>query len=362
MYRPNKLVRNLLYPFAYAYGGIISFRNYLFDTQKMKSVKFDFPIISIGNLSTGGTGKTPHTEYLINLLKDQYQTAVLSRGYGRNTKGYLLAQGNVNAQEIGDEPMQYFFKNADIKVAVSEQRLIGIPALLNDAPDTEIILLDDAMQHRRVQPGLNIMLTDYSLPFYKDAMLPSGNLREPRSGYKRADIIIVTKCPQHLSANEKLDITKQIQPNTNQKIYFSTLSYQEPYPFLGDGNYYFSLKNAHILLIAGIANEKPLVDYLEKNGASVTLLNFGDHHFFTLSDLEFIKESYDIARKENPETILLTTEKDIVRLALHIKQLQEWKMSIWVLPITVTFLEKEKEFNNDILLYTKNTKEKYSIH
>lgn len=356
MYRPNKFIRSLLYPFSLLYGSIIALRNYLFDTGKLKSVKFDFSVISVGNLSTGGTGKTPHTEYLINLLKDRYKTAVLSRGYGRSTKGYLLTKGNVSAQEIGDEPMQYFFKYTDITVAVSEQRLIGIPALLNDVPNTEVILLDDAMQHRRVRPGLNIMLTDYNFPFYKDLMLPSGNLREPRSGYKRADIIIVTKCPQQLTANEKLDIVKLIQPTAKQQVYFTTLNYQEPYPFLGAATSDFSLIKARILLIAGIANEKPLVEYLEKNGAIVTILNFPDHHYFTQRDVEFIKESYDTAKQQNPDTILLTTEKDIVRLALHIKQLQEWRMSVWVLPIIVTFLENEEKFNNCILEYIEKEK------
>ena len=214
-----KSFRIFLFPFSLIYGFIIVVRNFLFDKDIIKSVSFNFPIIAVGNLSVGGTGKSPMVEYLITLLKDKYKVATLSRGYKRKLKGYVLAQAHTTAIEIGDEPMQFHSKFPDVAVAVGEERIVAIPQLLQDCPETNVIILDDAFQHRVIKPGFNILLTEYDNLFTKDFFLPAGNLRDQKSSYKKADVIVVTKCPFNLSKEEKDTIKKEIDPLPHQKVF-----------------------------------------------------------------------------------------------------------------------------------------------
>src|SRR5687767_9450524 len=224
-----KSFRFILYPVSVFYGGIIWLRNLLYDKNILKSSSFNFPIICVGNLAVGGTGKTPMVEYLVRLLKDEYKVATMSRGYKRKTKGFAIANEGTTALDIGDEPMQFFKKFPDITVSVAEERLVSIPQLLHDKPETRVIILDDAFQHRQVKAGLNILLTEYRDLFTRDFILPAGNLRDMKSSYKRADIIIVTKCKSHLNEEEKLKLVKEIKPLEHQKIFFTKIEYGSPY-------------------------------------------------------------------------------------------------------------------------------------
>lgn len=278
----------LLYPFAMLYGAIIWLRNKLYDAGFLSSVEFSVPVICVGNLSVGGTGKTPHVEYLIRELQYQYKVATLSRGYKRITKGFLLADENSNALRIGDEPMQYHIKYPDIEVCVAEERLTGIPQLLLNRPNVDIILLDDAYQHRSVKAGVNILITDYIRPFYSDYILPYGSLREARKAYKRADIIIVSKCPEALTLTQSILITKQIQPLAHQQVYFSSIRYKEPYDLFT--NHPVSIAGKKVILVFCIARPQSLIDYVKTQTPDVHLLSYPDHHYFLSKDIAEIKE------------------------------------------------------------------------
>ena len=224
-----KSFRFVLFPLSIIYGFVIWVRNKLYDKNILKSASFNFPVICVGNLSVGGTGKTPMVEYLIRLLKTEYKVATMSRGYKRKTKGFAIANNNTTALDIGDEPMQFYKKFPDITVSVAEERLVSIPQLLHDKPNTNVIILDDAFQHRQVKAGLNILLTEYRDLFTRDFILPAGNLRDLKSSYKRADIIVVTKCKSHLNEEEKSQIIKEIKPLAHQKIFFTKIEYASPY-------------------------------------------------------------------------------------------------------------------------------------
>jgi tetraacyldisaccharide 4'-kinase len=248
-----KSFRFILLPLSVLYGFIIWLRNKLYDINIFKSASFNFPIICVGNLAIGGTGKTPMVEYLIRLLKENYKTATMSRGYKRKTKGFAIADKNTTALDIGDEPMQFYKKFPDITVSVAEDRLASIPQLLHDKPATKVIILDDAFQHRQVKAGLNILLTEYRDLFTRDFILPAGNLRDIKASYKRADIIIVTKCKSHLTEEEKDKLTDEIKPLPHQKIFFTKIEYGSPY-HLFNKNEKFLSPDTNILLICGIAN------------------------------------------------------------------------------------------------------------
>ncbi len=320
-----KILRYILFPIEPIYFLVTWFRNKLYDIGIKKSVSYDFPVICVGNLSVGGTGKTPMIEYLINLLKDEYKVATLSRGYKRKTKGFQLADKNANADSIGDEPFQFYskFKN-DILVAVDSDRRNGIQNLQQHIP--EVILLDDAYQHRKVKAGFNILLTTYDNPYFKDIVLPTGNLREPRNGANRANIIVVTKCPKVLSESEKDDIIKRINPEKHQHVFFSTIAYS---------NKLFSVKKTITInnlesftLVTGIANATPLVDSLKGKNLNFEHLNFKDHHDFTKEDITALE------KKE----LIVTTEKDFMRL----KQYDSLQNKLFYLPITVSINEASK--------------------
>ena len=334
-------------PIALLYGLVVGIRNFLYDTEAIKAVEFSIPVVSVGNLSVGGTGKSPHIEYLIRLL-NEFQPAILSRGYKRKTKGYVFSKGIPTAEQIGDEPTQFKLKYPQLSVAVAESRALAIPQLLFDAPKTRVVLLDDAMQHRTVIPGMNIMLTEYDNLFTRDFILPVGRLRESRSSYKRADIIIVTKCPVDLSNEQRQKILNEIEPLQHQQVYFSTLVYYNPY-YIYNGNQRITLnKQMDVLGISGIARPEAFKEYVTANANRAFFREYQDHHDFDRADLEAITESYQNLESDNK--IIVTTEKDAVRLSKFREWIIEYKLPIFVLPIDVRFSGNDGEkFNQHIL-------------
>lgn len=352
LYHIFSVVRILLYPFALLYGAVVWLRNRLYDTGFFSSIEFSVPVISVGNLSVGGTGKTPHVEYLIGLLQYQYKIATMSRGYKRHTQGFLVADENTNALRIGDEPMQYFMKYPELVVSVAEERITGIPALLQRRPEVEVVLLDDAYQHRSVKAGLNILITDYSRPFYTDHILPYGRLRERRSAYKRADVILVSKCPPSLDATTAADIVKKINPLPHQQVFFTAIQYHTPYNFITREP--VSLTGGNIVLVCCIARPEPLIAQLRQQANDVHILSYPDHHYFVTKDLEEIKAAYDNWQVNNK--VIVTTEKDAARLQLHYDKLKEWGITVVVLPIAVSvLLGKNDVFNGIVLKYVEKT-------
>lgn len=323
-------------PFALLYWLGIAIRNWLFDKNISKSSGFGLPLICVGNLSVGGTGKSPMVEYLVRGLKDKFKVATLSRGYKRKTKGYALANENTIALEIGDEPMQFHLKFPEVPVAVGEERLVAIPQLLHDRPDTEVIVLDDAFQHRRIRAGLNIILTDYNNLFTRDFYLPTGDLRDLKSSYKRANIIIVTKCKPDLADAEKQKIAKEINPLSHQQVFFTAIEYGELYHITTNKQLALDSKT-EVLLVTGIANPRPLKKLLEEHSSSYHLSQYSDHHIFSIDDLNDIKKRFDTIETTNK--IILTTEKDAVRLAKFNNEIAE--LPFYIIPIRHRFLFDE---------------------
>lgn len=349
------LVQILLAPFSLLYGLGVSIRNGLYSRGLLKGVEFNVPVISVGNLSVGGAGKTPHIEYLIRLLKDYIEVATLSRGYRRKTRGFLAVKRRMNAEQAGDEPLQFKRKFPDIMVTVSESRTFGIPRIMMDRPDIQAILLDDAFQHRSVKPGLNILLTEFSLPFTRDYLLPSGRLREWRSAYQRADIIIVSKCPPEMSAGQKEEMIREINPLPRQKIYFSCYRYGNPY-YIFNPAYTVALNpGLDVLLISAIANTDYLVDYLDEQAGAVRVLEYEDHHYFSKYDVGQLKAKFD--QVESKKKLILTTEKDAMRLELHREFLISNRMPVFAIPVEVQFHFGGGElFDQDIRNFLLNFK------
>ncbi|MEP7320668.1 MAG: tetraacyldisaccharide 4'-kinase [Saprospiraceae bacterium] len=335
------LIRILLAPFSLLYGLAIAFRNILYKQEVLRPAKFDIPVISVGNLSIGGTGKSPHIEYLMEWLKQYIPVAVLSRGYKRETTGFLTGHQVQNVKQIGDEPYQFMIKFPDVPVAVSESRELGIPMLLKYYPDTKLILLDDAFQHLSVKPYINILLTSYDSPFTEDYLLPSGRLREWRSSYKRADIIIVTKCPVGLTQEDIMPLKKRINTQSYQTIFFSEYRYLLPYFIFNRSTTYSWKKEVYILLLSGIANTAYLETYIKQRVTYVHLLPFADHHWYTNYDLGQIKRHFD--ELPGPDKIIITTEKDATRLSLHREYIIENKLPIFVIPVEVNFLWNDED-------------------
>ncbi len=325
-----KNLRKILFPFSLIYAAITSLRNFLYDKNIKKSIGFDIPVIAVGNLSVGGTGKTPMVEYLIRLLADKYNLAVLSRGYKRKSKGFYLANDITTIEEIGDEPFQYHSKFKNIHVAVNADRVEGVTKILAALPTTEIVLLDDAFQHRKIKASFYIMLTAYNDLFYNDLVLPAGNLRECKSGVKRANVVVVTKCPKNLSEAEMLQIKSRIDID-NDKIFFSTINYHQAVTNNVEEIPVIDLKNDFIA-VAGIAKPEYFYEYL--NCTKNDCLTFPDHHFFSDQDLK------NILQKANGRKII-TTEKDYMRL-----QNQLPKNQLFYLPIEMDFIKEIEQFNN----------------
>lgn len=344
-----KSFRILLLPFALLYWLAIAVRNWLYDKNIFRSSSFGLPLICVGNLSVGGTGKSPMVEYLVRLLKSQFKVATLSRGYKRKTKGYALAGPATTALEIGDEPMQFHLKFPDVPVAVGEERMVAIPQLLHDKPGTEVIILDDAFQHRSVKAGMNILLTDYHNLFTRDFYLPTGDLRDLKSSYKRAQIIVVTKCNPSITAEEKQKIIKEINPQQGQQVFFTSIEYGEVYHIL-DRKATSLSENTEVLLVSGIANPRPLEGLLEKYCKSYHVMPYSDHHIFTIDDLKDIRKKFSNLEAENK--IILTTEKDAVRLVKFNTEIADWP--IYVIPVRHHFLFGEGEiFNQSVVNYIR---------
>lgn len=330
-------VRKILFPLALLYGWITQFRNFLFDKGVLKSYTFDLPIIAVGNLSVGGTGKTPQIEYLIRLLSSNYKIATLSRGYKRKSEGFILADATSNAEILGDEPFQFYKKFPEITVAVDADRKNGIENLLAQPQKPEIILLDDAFQHRKVNAGFYILLTAYGDLYADDFILPTGNLRESRSGAKRADVIVVTKCPNDLSVEKQNNIRKKLNIASHQKLYFTAIQYDDTVYNEKESKAVADVKFADKLLLAGIAKPKPFFAYLQQNNDEI--LEFPDHHHFSETDIS------NILKKAN-NNIIITTEKDFVRLTGRIPEAQ-----LFYLPIKNVFLSDSADFDQTIKNY-----------
>ena len=346
----------ILLPFAWLYGGVMAMRNWLFDQGYLPQQSFDLPIIAVGNLAVGGTGKTPHTEYLLRLLTQSGQhCAMLSRGYGRKTKGYYEAKGGTSA-DVGDEPWQVQCKFTEVDVCVCEKRVEGIERILKHL-QPDVILLDDAYQHRYVKPGLSILLTEYSRPYFSDYVMPAGRLREHRCGAHRADVIIVTKCPEEVSEAEQEVFRKKIAPLPHQQVFFTRFDYGALYPFgrplhhKEKDNAQMSLQGQRVLLLCGIARPKSLIDYLQPQCADLEVANFRDHHNFT------DKEITDLALRAEQYDKVVTTEKDAARLASYTLP-DALKERLLVQPIEVKFIDNEShKFTQTIIDYvTKNSR------
>lgn len=329
----------------------------------IKAASFEVPLISVGNLSVGGTGKTPHIEYIIHLLKYVYQVGTLSRGYGRRSHGFILADHTATAASIGDEPMIFKIKNPDVTVAVGEERAIAIPKMLLEKPELDVILMDDAYQHRYVRPGLSILLTEYDNLFTRDDVFPAGWLRESKKHYHRADIIIVTKCPETLNDIEQKSIEAELKPFTYQHLYFSAIEYGDLYPLFRDQAQppvtmnADTLKTKDVILLTGIANNAKLLKYLEQKANRVYQNSYKDHHNFDEYDLENIRETYNHIAGDNK--VIVTTEKDAVRLWQHRAWFLANNIPIFVQPIRVSFLGNDgAAFDADIIKYVEVTRAK----
>jgi tetraacyldisaccharide 4'-kinase len=347
-----KSFRVLLLPFALIYGFIVWFRNWLYDKGINGTTSFGLPVICVGNLSTGGTGKSPMVEYLVLHLKNLYKVATLSRGYMRKTSGYALASEHTTAIDIGDEPMQFYRKFPDVPVAVGEQRIMAIPQLLHDKPETQVIILDDAFQHRAIKAGFNILLTECGNLFTRDFYLPTGDLRDLRSSYKRANVIVVTKCRPDLSEEERQEIVKEIDPLPYQQIFFAAIAYGTIYHILRNTFGYID-EETEVLLVTGIANPKPLKKYLEEQLHSYHMMQFNDHHIFSIDDWKEIKKRFESI--EGAKKIILTTEKDAMRLRKFEHEIDG--MPFYVLPIEHKFLFNEGEqFTNHVIDFVENFK------
>jgi tetraacyldisaccharide 4'-kinase len=333
-------------------------RNKLYDAGLISSIQFSVPVISVGNLSTGGTGKTPHIEYLIRLLEYEYKVATMSRGYKRNTTGFFLAKEGTDARMIGDEPMQFHRKFPEVVVSVCEDRMTGIPRLLGERPDVDVVLLDDAFQHRSVKPGLNILIIDFAKPFYRDFILPFGSLRESRKAYKRADIIVVSKCPADLTDGQQQEMICKINPLPHQQVHFSAIAYGALTDFFS-GETIDLPQQASIVMVSGIAKPEPMLHYLRGIAGDVHLLRYPDHHYFTGNNLEEIKQTYQ--NWEAAYKILVTTEKDAARLAIHRDTLAQWGFRIAVLPIQVQFLKHATRFEEQVKAYVIKEKEEMNF-
>lgn len=352
-------IRQWLYPAAWLYGLGVYLRNKLFDWGWLQSKSFDVPIICIGNLAVGGTGKTPHTEYLINLLQRLgMNVATLSRGYKRKSKGYLLAEPTSDASQIGDEPYQMQSKYPNIRVAVDNDRCHGINRLLElKTPPVDVILLDDAFQHRYVKAGMNILLTDYHRLLCDDTLLPAGQLRESTNGKNRAHIIIVTKCPNNLKPIDFNIIGKRLHLYPYQKLFFSRLKYGRLTPLFAEAQQpkplpYQLSNQMQVLLITGIASPTPLFQEIKRQTPHVKLLAFKDHHDFTKKDLQLIKKSFDTLG--GSDKLIITTEKDAARLKLHPALDESLKPYIYTLPIEIEILQNQQRiFNQNIIDYVR---------
>lgn len=356
MEEPLVKIHYWLYPVSWLYGIGVYLRNKLFDWGYYRSKSFDVPVVCVGNLAVGGTGKTPHTEYLIKLLQQTgAHVAMLSRGYKRKSKGYVLATDETDVKRIGDEPYQIKTKFPDIRVAVDENRCHGIEQLMKlENPKVDVVLLDDAFQHRHVKAGLNILLTDFHRLFSDDTLLPAGRLREPEDGKNRAHIVIVTKCPEDIKPIDFNIITKRLKLYPYQQLYFSSFRYGALAPLFGEKRRALASlgKDEQVLLVTGIASPTTLMEKLKAHTPHVDLCQFDDHHDFSHKDLQLIKERFE--HLEGEKKLIVTTEKDATRLQHHPALAEALKPYLYVLPIEIEFLQNQQHiFNQNIIGYVR---------
>lgn len=353
----HPVIKILLFPLSIIYGIVVHLRNILFDIGIFPSKEFNIPIISVGNISAGGTGKTPLIQYLAELLKDEFVVAVLSRGYKRKSKGFILADELSDAELIGDEPSQIKNRYPELIVAVCNNRVEGVRRILNKHPETEVILLDDAFQHRFIKPGLSILLIDFNNPVTKDYLLPVGLLREPASGMKRANIVIVSKCPEKLKPIDQRIMIKELKLFPFQHLFFSSVNYGNILPVFKE---YKSIDNemlkkdkAEIILFTGIANPRPLKHYIRKISVKIHQLAFPDHHQYTMKDIQKLENIFDSI--DSDIKFILSTEKDAARLRIINEIPEKLKKAMYFIPIAIYFLnDKTKDFNQFIFNYVRN--------
>ena len=356
----------LLFPFALLYGLVIWIRNRLYDYGIFRSTAFNIPLISVGNITVGGTGKTPHVEYLAALLKDEFHVATLSRGYKRKTRDFRIAAPGSRVTEIGDEPLQIKRRYPQITVAVDRKRVHGVQKLMDLTPPVEVILLDDAYQHRSVEPGLSILLIDYARPIDRDRLLPAGMLREPASNRSRANIILVTRTPESLKAIELREYVKGFDLSLGQHLYFTTMHYGDLKPVYSDtpakNTAWFKENAGGILLVSGIANPQSLREYARSIHGNVTELRFPDHHRYTGKDTDRIAQTFGRLKEQHQEILVLTTDKDAVRLQEQ-RPGPELRNAFYTVPLEVHFLNDDKEeFDRKILHYVNSNKRSRILH
>lgn len=346
----HRVLPYVLKPMSWLYGMVTDVRNWLFDHRVLPVEEFDVPVVSIGNLTVGGTGKTPHVEYLAGMLSSTYNIAVLSRGYKRKTRGFILANSNSTPESVGDEPLQIYLKlGSRIKVAVCENRRKGIREIIRQFPDTQLILLDDAFQHRYVKPKVNVMLMDYSRPVYDDSLLPYGRLRESSHQVNRADMVVVTKCPAGLSPLSFRLISKKLGLMPYQKLYYTSYSYGPLMPvFPEDSPYHADLAaltaRDSVMLVTGIANPRGFVRHFRSYPFKVVVNHFPDHHDFTRSDIEELKNKFLTLKGERK--VIVTTEKDAVRLAYNPYFPSSLKQFVFYIPVSVRMVAETED--NDL--------------
>ncbi|MFT6746507.1 MAG: tetraacyldisaccharide 4'-kinase [Glaciecola sp.] len=354
------LIKVILLPLSFLYGVVIFVRNKLFDIGVLASKSFDMPVISVGNITVGGTGKSPHVEYLIRLLKENHSLATLSRGYKRSSKGFLLATDRHSHQDVGDEPLQFYKKYSEVKVAVGEKRVHGVATLMNEFPKLDVVLLDDAFQHRWIVPGLNILLIRYSDIGDRQFMMPSGYLREWRRGRNRADVIMVTKSPDVFSPIEARRITDVLAPKPYQKVFFSYIKYLKIRPFtdfaggLINEDPDFSIADYKVLLVSGIQNATSLRVYLEQKAIEVTVSDFSDHHNYSVADLLRIINEYD--QIVGSKKIIITTEKDSMRLLDERLFPIFQNHPVFYIPIEIVIHHQENGFDTLVKDYVRRNK------
>jgi tetraacyldisaccharide 4'-kinase len=341
------ILKLLLIPFAMIYDLIMNVRNRLYDQSFKPSASFDLPVIGVGNLAVGGTGKTPMVEYLIRLLGSTHAVVTLSRGYGRKTKGFRLAGSADTARTIGDEPFQLYSKYKEqIHVAVGEERALAIPMIMDELPDTGIIVMDDSFQHRRVKPGFQILLTAYDRPFYGDHVLPYGRLREGPEGADRADVIVMTKCPDHLSEEEMMHREREVQQYSHKPLFFSHIRYGEPRPFAQTQEKF----SQQVVLVSGIAQSHVLAAYVRKQFTLVRHFDFRDHHHYSIGDLQEIGE---VVRQATGPVSILVTEKDRTKLEIPEFAALMARMPFFYLPIEMEFLRNGKDFDTLVTAFVE---------